>query len=136
MYKILATSEYIKNIKEISKKCKINVSLCFLTILIEVRKFLEANKVLNQYPDYLIGNYKCYKLRIKDFCGSKGKRGGYRFILGINTENKKIVFLTIYSKSQREDILDKEIEEILRSKLEEHNPCAELIDDILQSFNS
>ena len=48
MYKLLATSRYIKDIKEISKKCKIDKSIYFLIVLIEVGKFIQTNGIFKQ----------------------------------------------------------------------------------------
>ena len=53
-----------------------------------------------------------YKVRINNSDITKGKSGGYRVIYLLETQTN-IVLLTIYSKSEREDIAIKEIKDII-----------------------
>lgn len=54
-----------------------------------------------------------YKVRIKNSDIQRGKSGGYRLIYSIQGTTI-IILLTIYAKSQREDISAKRIQEILQ----------------------
>jgi len=60
-----------------------------------------------------IGN-NCYKIRIANSSIPTGKRGGFRIITLVKIEKDTIILLTIYSKTQKDDITQKELEEILK----------------------
>lgn len=53
-----------------------------------------------------------FKARVENSDANKGKSGSYRVIYYVQTEDKAIL-LTIYSKSEQEDISNQEIREIL-----------------------
>jgi mRNA-degrading endonuclease RelE of RelBE toxin-antitoxin system len=54
--------------------------------------------------------YDIYKMRMANPDAGEGKSGGYRIIYMVKTENKVIVLMTIYSKSDQESISDHEIQ--------------------------
>ncbi|MFL9483911.1 hypothetical protein ACI6Q2_14125 [Chitinophagaceae bacterium LWZ2-11] len=56
-----------------------------------------------------------YKLRIAIKSKGKGKSGGARVITYVITSNKEVYLLTIYDKSEFENIDDKVIKSILQS---------------------
>jgi mRNA-degrading endonuclease RelE of RelBE toxin-antitoxin system len=56
--------------------------------------------------------YAILKVRVKNSNIQKGKSGGYRLIYQIESQSS-LLLLTIYSKSEREDISSKEIINIL-----------------------
>lgn len=56
--------------------------------------------------------YTIFKLRVKNSDIQKGKSGGYRLIYYVKTSTK-IILVTIYSKSEQEDITAEEIQQIL-----------------------
>jgi mRNA-degrading endonuclease RelE of RelBE toxin-antitoxin system len=63
--------------------------------------------------DRIVGiDYTILKLRVKNSDIKKGKSGGYRVIYYVKTTNN-IILITIYSKSEREDISAKEIKQVL-----------------------
>jgi len=53
----------------------------------------------------------CYKIRLA--IKSKGKSGGGRVITHCVVDNEKVYLLAIYDKSEKENISDKELEELL-----------------------
>lgn len=57
-------------------------------------------------------NYVILKVRVKNSNIQKGKSAGYRLIYQVESENS-VLLLTIYSKSDREDISPNEIRSIL-----------------------
>lgn len=57
-------------------------------------------------------DYTILKLRVKNSDIKKGKSGGYRVIYYVKTTTN-IILITIYSKSEREDISAKEIKQVL-----------------------
>ncbi|MBW8051060.1 MAG: hypothetical protein FVQ77_12125 [Cytophagales bacterium] len=56
----------------------------------------------------------CYKLRMAITAKGKGKSGGARIITYVKVVVQKIFLLTIYDKSQKEDISYKELNELLK----------------------
>lgn len=63
-------------------------------------------------------NLEIYKTRVRNSSSKIGKSGGFRIIyyLKINKEEGEIIALTIYSKSQKVDIVKKEILKILENE--------------------
>ena len=61
-----------------------------------------------------LGN-NCYKVRIPNSSIPTGKSGGFRVITLIKIEKDTIILLTIYSKTQKEDISDDELNFILQN---------------------
>jgi len=57
--------------------------------------------------------HKVYKARMKSTDMRRGKRGGFRIIYYLQIADGKIIFLSIYAKSRREDIRVQEILEFL-----------------------
>jgi len=56
----------------------------------------------------------CYKVRMAITSKGKGKSGGSRVITCIKIINQTAYLLTIYDKSDKENISDKELDELLR----------------------
>jgi len=102
-YKIVTTEDFDKEVKSLVKKYH-----SFLEDLKKFRKELLDNPEMG---DKLGGNAR--KVRMSIASKNKGKRGGARVItcnILIDIENTKIYLLTIYDKSERDSISDKEIE--------------------------
>ena len=77
--------------------------------------FSEFIKTLYQQPiqgDH-IGN-NCYKVRIAITAKNKGKSGGARVITHFVINKGEIYLLSIYDKSERENITENEIKEFLK----------------------
>ena len=55
----------------------------------------------------------CYKIRVAISAKSKGKSGGARVIINITVSNDIIYLLTIYDKSDKTSLTDKELNELL-----------------------
>ena len=60
-----------------------------------------------------LGN-DCYKIRVANSSIPTGKSGGFRIITLVKIEKEKIILLTIYSKSDKENITDSELKELLK----------------------
>lgn len=56
--------------------------------------------------------YTIFKLRVKNSNIQKGKSGGYRVIYYVKTKTQ-VILITIYSKSEQEDIAASEIRDII-----------------------
>jgi mRNA-degrading endonuclease RelE of RelBE toxin-antitoxin system len=55
----------------------------------------------------------CYKIRLKIASKGKGKSGGARVITCVKVEQDTVTLLTIYDKSEQEDISENFLVEIL-----------------------
>ena len=55
----------------------------------------------------------CYKIRVAIKSKGKGKSGGTRVIAHVQITGNNVFLLTIYDKSEQEDITDKEIKYLL-----------------------
>lgn len=56
----------------------------------------------------------CYKIRLAIASKAKGKSGGGRVITNIVVSEKTVFLLSIYDKSDKENLFDKEIDELLK----------------------
>lgn len=57
----------------------------------------------------------CYKIRLAIASKGKGKSGGARVITCVKITSENIYLLTIYDKSEKEDISEKELNELLKN---------------------
>jgi hypothetical protein len=56
----------------------------------------------------------CYKIRMAITSKSKGKSGGSRVITCVKVVDQNVYLLTIYDKSDKENISDKELNDLLK----------------------
>jgi mRNA-degrading endonuclease RelE of RelBE toxin-antitoxin system len=103
---ITVTNKFKKNLKILAKKYKnIKKDLQhFSNELIEQK--IIGDKISNT------GGKNIYKARISNSSSNKGKSGGYRVIYYIKNGNNYIL-LTIYTKSEKENLHSKEINKII-----------------------
>ena len=102
-YKVIPTPEFIKNLKNLKKR--------YLNIkedILELANELEKNPTMGTE----LGN-NTFKIRIKNSDNNKGKSAGYRVITYCINEHKEVFLITIYSKSEKENILDIELKELI-----------------------
>lgn len=55
----------------------------------------------------------CYKIRISIASKGKGKSGGGRVITHVHIAGKRVFLLSIYDKSEKDTLTDKELKELL-----------------------
>ena len=103
-YKVIPTPEFIKNLKTLNKKYK-----SIKKDILELANKLENNPTLGTS----LGN-NTFKIRLKNTDLNKGKSAGYRVVTYCINELKEISLVTIYSKSDKENILDLEIIELIK----------------------
>jgi len=103
-YKVIPTPEFIKNLKVLNKKYK-----SIKKDILDLANVLEDNPTLGTS----LGN-NTFKIRVKNSDLNKGKSAGYRVITYCINELKEISLITIYSKSDKENILDLELIELIR----------------------
>lgn len=106
-YSLRFTNEFEKRLSKLAKK--------YRNIKQDIQPIIEQLGNGNILGDRLAGfgeDTYIYKLRIRNSNIKKGKSGGYRLIYFLQTK-ASIILLTIYSKSETEDISVKEINSIL-----------------------
>ena len=57
----------------------------------------------------------CYKIRLSIASKGKGKSGGARVITNIVIADQTVYLLSIYDKAEKENLTDKELNELLES---------------------
>jgi len=79
-------------------------------------ELLSLINILKATPHYgtPIGK-DCYKIRLSIASKGKGKSGGARIITHIAIANSTVFLLSIFDKSEKENLTDKEIKELLSS---------------------
>jgi mRNA-degrading endonuclease RelE of RelBE toxin-antitoxin system len=105
MLKIVPTPEFVKQVKKLAKSYK------------QISNDLESLKqqlLLNPKSGTELGN-KCFKIRIANSSIPTGKSGGFRVVTYYFDENNIVRLLLIYSKTEKENISDRELDEILKN---------------------
>jgi mRNA-degrading endonuclease RelE of RelBE toxin-antitoxin system len=101
------TPEYKRNLKELAKKYR-NIRSDTQSVITELQKGNFLGDRLSGFGE----NYFIYKVRVKNSNLQKGKSAGYRLIYCVESPNS-VLLLTIYSKSEQEDISVQAINSIL-----------------------
>jgi len=107
-YEINYIPSFWKDLKKLSKRyrnIKNDYSILLNTLSINNPKEIGIS----------LGN-NCYKIRLKNSDNKKGKSGGYRVIYFYINKDNSVTLLSIYSKSDSENIEDVEIEKRLLEK--------------------
>jgi mRNA-degrading endonuclease RelE of RelBE toxin-antitoxin system len=100
-----ATAKFQKKIKSLEKK--------YRNIKDDVRPIVDSIAIGELPGDRITDlNQEIYKVRIKNSNNHKGKSSGYRLIYYVKTI-ERVILVTIYSKSEQEDIEKNEIEDII-----------------------
>jgi mRNA-degrading endonuclease RelE of RelBE toxin-antitoxin system len=103
-YKILSIPEFDRQLKRLSKK--------FHSLKNEIA---ELSIILQSNPGYgtPIGQH-CFKVRLSIASKAKGKSGGARVITYLLVTENIVYLLSIYDKSEREDISNAELKQLLK----------------------
>ena len=101
-YKIYQVPSFLKELKKLAKRYK-SIKKDYLRLL-EILSNNPFEQSLN------IGN-NCFKIRLKNSDNNKGKSGGYRVIYFVLNEKNEVTLLSIYSKSDIENLSENIIEE-------------------------
>jgi mRNA-degrading endonuclease RelE of RelBE toxin-antitoxin system len=107
------TPEFQKRLSSLAKR--------FRNIRSDIQSVVEELKAGGLPGDRIAGvgeESVVFKVRIRNSNLQKGKSAGYRLIYQVESDTN-ILFLTIYSKSDQEDISTDEIIEILRTFYQE-----------------
>lgn len=103
-YKVKFIPKFEKELKQLAKKYP-SVKTDFSTLLQSLKEDPSQGTSL--------GNH-CYKIRMAIASKGKGKSGGARVITCFKVIQGTVYLLTIFDKSERENISDKELSELLK----------------------
>ena len=94
---------FLKETKQLSKKFKLLKS--------DLKQAVDEIETKNDLGVYL--GFNLFKKRVKNSSIPTGKSGGFRVIIYQQIENK-IVLISIYSKTEKENLSDEELSEIIK----------------------
>lgn len=102
-YNIIAVPTFRKELKRLAKK--------YPSIKIDLAHLFES---LEQNPIQGISLGKnCYKIRLAISSKAKGKSGGARIITNFVITYETVYLLSIYDKSEKENLTNSELEDLL-----------------------
>jgi mRNA-degrading endonuclease RelE of RelBE toxin-antitoxin system len=104
-YNIIAVPIFKKELKRLAKKYN-----SLKTDMAQLFESLEEDPI----QGIAIGK-NCYKIRISISSKGKGKSGGARIITNIVIKDETVYLLFIYDKSDKENLTDKELDELLKN---------------------
>ena len=104
-FEIVYSDNFLREIKKLFKKYK--------SLKNDFTVFLENLENNPLQGDELGQN--CYKVRMKIASKNKGKSGGARIITYFVTEENEVFLLSIYDKSEQENISDKSIKVLIKN---------------------
>ncbi|NQZ76082.1 MAG: type II toxin-antitoxin system RelE/ParE family toxin [Ekhidna sp.] len=102
-FEVLTTSDFKRDSKSLLKKYK-----SLKTEILDLISSLEEDPIQGT-P---LGN-DCYKIRLAIKSKGKGKSGGARIITCVKMVDSFVYLLTIYSKSEKDNISDKELQQLI-----------------------
>ena len=103
-YKVKITPKFEKEVKRLAKK--------YASLKNEYPELVKSLKE-NPIQGIALGN-NCYKIRFSIASKGKGKSGGARVITCIQILETTVYLVTIFDKSEQENISSKELAELLK----------------------
>ena len=104
-YKVKTTDVFEKQAKRLIKKY-VSLKAELLHLVQELKEKPEQGTAIGK---------SCFKIRIAIASKGKGKSGGARIIANIVITEAIVYLLSIYDKSEKENLTDKELEELLKA---------------------
>jgi mRNA-degrading endonuclease RelE of RelBE toxin-antitoxin system len=104
-YKVKTIAVFEKQAKRLIKK--------YVSLKTELLQLVQELKE-NPEQGTAIGK-SCFKIRIAIASKGKGKSGGARIIANIVITDATVYLLSIYDKSEKENLTDKELDELLEA---------------------
>jgi len=103
-FRIIPTQIFIRKVKRYKRK--------YVNILKDIDKLVD---LLRENPKAGVHlKHSVYKIRLKSSDITKGKSGAFRVIYYVLISDGRIYLLTIYSKSEKENISWEEIDDIIK----------------------
>lgn len=103
-YKVIAIPKFERELKLLSKKYP-SLKRDFVNLVATLTENAEQGTSLG---------HNCFKIRFALASKGKGKSGGARVITCFKVTQKSVYLLTIFDKSDKENIADKELSELLK----------------------
>jgi len=103
-YNVLSIPPFDKQLKRLAKK--------YPSLKNEFAELLESLEKEPEQGTHLGNN--CYKIRIAIASKGKGKSGGARVINNFVITEQTVFLISIYDKSEKENLSDKELVELLK----------------------
>jgi mRNA-degrading endonuclease RelE of RelBE toxin-antitoxin system len=103
-YNIYSSDNFDKELKKLAKK--------YHSVRADLKMLSDILKLKPQQGDPL--GKDCYKVRMAITSKGKGKSGGSRVITCVKIVDLVVYLLSIYDKSDKEDISDNELDELLK----------------------
>ncbi len=103
-YNIVAVPIFKKELKKLAKK--------YHSIKSDLANLFETLEI-NPEQGTSLGN-NCYKIRLSITSKNKGKSGGARLITNFVIADDTVYLLSIYDKSDKDNLTDKELKELLK----------------------
>ena len=103
-YKVLTIPPFDRQMKRLARK--------FPSLKAEYSNLIEELEINPQKGTSL--GYNCFKIRIAIASKKRGKSGGARVITHFYVENETVFLLAIYDKSEKANISDNELIELLK----------------------
>ena len=103
-FSVIPLDSFKQNFKTLQKKYR-NIKNDFKKLTSELEKNPQSGIALG---------YNCYKLRVANSSVPTGKSGGFRTIYYFVGEHNSIYLIAIYSKTQKENISENELLELLK----------------------
>ncbi|MDP2059699.1 MAG: type II toxin-antitoxin system RelE/ParE family toxin [Flavobacteriaceae bacterium] len=104
-FSVKTISKFETNLKKLAKK--------YPSLKAEYAQLVQNLKVNPEQGTPLGKN--CFKIRLSVASKGRGKSGGASVVTNIFIADKTVYLLTIYDKSEKENLTDKELKELLRS---------------------
>ncbi len=104
-YSIIPTHKFEREIKRLVKKFP-SLKKEYATLIGELKKNPAAGTPLGD---------GCYKIRLAIASKNKGKSGGARVITYVVIDDTTVFLLTIYDKSELDNITDKELKLMIKN---------------------
>ena len=112
MQKISSRSYNVKSIAVFERQAK-RLSKKHASLKSDLARLIAELKE-NPVQGTPIGN-RCYKIRLAISSKGKGKSGGARVIANIVISEENVYLLSIYDKSEKENLTDLELQELLKN---------------------
>ena len=103
-FEIIATPRFKRDIKKLVKRYN-SLKHEFAQLIDELESNPQQGTSLG---------HDCYKIRLSIASKGKGKSGGARVITNVMIKGQVVYLLTIYDKSEKENVTDKELNDLLK----------------------
>ena len=105
------TKEFKRNLRTLSKKYR-NIRSDIEPVVEKIQKGQFVGDRIQK-----TGHFNVYKVRARNRDNRKGKRGGYRIIYFVEND-RKVILVTLYSKTEQSDISAEKIQRILKDRIQ------------------